>query len=156
MVAALAQSGYLEDRGGSQLRAQGGSQLRAHFHPRCGSRCRLSRLSYSSPDFSGRRACPPDLACCQVENSPRQRVVRALQPLPSDGSYSNPIGGFAPVSLCYGLAPLALLTESLGRRGFSLSPTFSEASDRTPELISASLPRCLASAGNGETPRPSY
>ena len=32
MVAALAQSGYLEGQGGSQLRAQGGSQLRAHFH----------------------------------------------------------------------------------------------------------------------------
>ena len=33
MVAALAQNGHLEDRGGSQLRAQGGSQLRAHFQP---------------------------------------------------------------------------------------------------------------------------
>ena len=52
--------------------------------------------------------------------------------------------GFAPVSLCYGLAPHALLTESLGRRGFSLSPTFSQASDRTPELVSASLPRVTA------------
>src|SRR5271166_6519244 len=31
MVAALAQSGYLEGRGGSQLGAQGGSQLRAQF-----------------------------------------------------------------------------------------------------------------------------
>ena len=30
-VAALAQSGYLEDQGGSQLGAQGGSRLRAHF-----------------------------------------------------------------------------------------------------------------------------
>src|SRR5512135_661613 len=31
MVAAFAQGGYFEDRGGSQLRAQGGSLLRAQF-----------------------------------------------------------------------------------------------------------------------------
>src|SRR5512135_3262588 len=56
MVAAFAQGGYFEDRGGSQLRAQGGSLLRAQFH------FAMARLSASLPRArrSGRLALQPD------------------------------------------------------------------------------------------------
>src|SRR5512135_665061 len=52
-----------------------------------------------------------------------------------------PLDGICTRFTCCGLAPLALLTESLGRRGLPLSPTFARASDRTSGLVSASLLR---------------
>src|ERR1700682_3882996 len=54
MVAAFAQGGYFEDRGGSQLRAQGGSLLRAQFQS-IGSRGTPGRPRAGSDRFGQRR-----------------------------------------------------------------------------------------------------
>src|SRR5215213_6514678 len=81
MVAALAQSGYFGDRGGSLLRAQCGSLLRAHFQREnlwhgLGAWCEDGRVSCSHGD---RLAWSPPSSRTDRPSAPRRPAISIQQ-----------------------------------------------------------------------------